>query len=232
MNRVILNAREIAHSYRKNGKELEVYRDINLIVRSKQFVAIRGESGCGKTTLLLNCGAMLRPKKGNILIDDENLFAISPADRNRVRSAKIGYVFQTLELVPYLTVLENLTLHDKALKPEAIEWLNRFDLGDRIRHRPDELSHGQRQRVALIRAMVHQPLILIADEPTGNLDEKNTAMVFDILRHFADSGGGVLVASHDPTVESFADQIHYLENRRFKNSPDSSTPTELSPKDL
>ena len=123
-----------------------------------------------------------------------------------------------MQLVPYLSVLENLVLHDRASQAEARQWLERFELENRIDHKPEELSHGQRQRIALIRAIVHQPSILVTDEPTGNLDEKNSLLVMEILRHFADSGGAVLIASHDPAVEKHADRIYELADKTLAES--------------
>lgn len=208
----------LTHGYRKRNNYLEVLSQINFTIDPCRIVTIRGESGSGKTTLLLACGGMLRPEKGEVKINGTSLYSINEFQRNQMRSNKIGYVFQTLELIPYLNVLDNLTLHDRALKPEAIDWLERFELADRLRHRPDELSHGQRQRVALIRAIVHQPILLIADEPTGNLDEKNSKMVFDMLRHFADSGGAVLLASHDPDVAPYSDINFELSNGQLNKA--------------
>lgn len=218
MGEVVLDARNLTHTYRKKGDSLTVFSELSLSVRSQQIVAVQGESGSGKTTLLLACGGMLKPEHGSIIVDNVNLYSASPEQRNRIRSAKIGYVFQTLELVPYLNVLDNLTLHDRSLKTEAIDWLERFEMENRVRHMPDELSHGQRQRVALIRALVHQPLVLIADEPTGNLDSRNSQIVFEVMRHYADSGGCVLVATHDSRVSEHADRIFELDKRTLVES--------------
>ncbi|MEC9092937.1 MAG: ATP-binding cassette domain-containing protein, partial [Planctomycetota bacterium] len=189
MEAVVLDVQNVSHNYSQKGRPVEALNEINLQVAQQEIVAVRGDSGSGKTTLLLACGAMLRPSEGEVFINQQNLFSISTKQRNRIRANTIGYVFQTLQLVPYLSVLENLTLHNRASKQEAVEWLERFSLENRLQHKPGELSHGQRQRIALIRAIAHHPSILIADEPTGNLDENNSALVLDILRHFAESGG-------------------------------------------
>ena len=228
MKELVLDVRNLAHSYRKGTKSVDVFSQLNLQLRANEVAVVRGESGTGKTTLLLACGGMQRPLHGEILVDGIDLFSVSAAERNKIRSAKIGYLFQTLELVPYLNVLENLTLHDRSLASKAIHWLDKFELGDRISHRPDELSHGQRQRVALMRALVHQPDLLIADEPTGNLDDRNGQIVFEILRSYANSGGAVLIASHDSKTETIADEVLVLNDGKLvsqgtKTSHDSET---------
>lgn len=215
-----LDAQNICHHFGKGSARVDVLEDVSLKIESGEFVSIKGASGSGKTTFLLTCGGMQKPQSGSVLIDGDNLYQVAPSSRNQLRARKIGYVFQTLELLPYLNVLENLTLQNKANRNEAVEWLERFGLADRIRHRPDELSHGQRQRVAIIRAIVHQPRLLIADEPTGNLDEDNSKLVFEILRHFSDSGGSVLLASHDSTARQFADHNYILEGHHLTKTTD------------
>lgn len=219
MKDAILKTCRLSHVYRKNGQPIEVLKDVNLHLFPGELVGIQGDSGSGKTTLLLACGAMLKPSAGEVWLSGDNLSEAGTSKRKQVRARQVGFLFQTLQLVPYLTVLENLLLHPAAHRAEAIEWLERFSLEDRIGHRPAELSHGQRQRVALIRALVHQPAVLIADEPTGNLDERNSRMVFEILRHFADSGGAVLIASHEPGLGERVDRVHRLEQGRLSSGP-------------
>ena len=131
---------------------------------------------------------------------------------HRFAPHKIGYLFQTLQLIPYLTLQENLRLPSGSSVGAADTWLDRVGLGDWAQHKPDALSHGQRQRGALARALVHQPELVIADEPTGNLDRKNGELVFRVLREFADSGGAVLVASHDDSIEAYADRCFDLQD--------------------
>ncbi len=210
----ILQVENLKHCYTSRRRVVDVFDKLNLIVPPGKMVAVTGESGCGKTTLLLDCGAMQRPTSGKVQIVGDDILGMGPAARANFRAEKIGYVFQTLELVPYLNLIDNLRMVRGVSAREACVWLERLGLGERKYHKPESLSHGQRQRAALARAIAHQPRLVIADEPTGNLDNKNSALVFQTLREFADKGGGVLVATHDPTIESFADEIHKLEAGR------------------
>lgn len=223
MTRTVLQVSDLSFSYRKGKQRVDVLDRIGFSVSTREIVAIEGASGSGKTTLLLSCGGMLRPETGSVVIDGQDLYSLSPGRRNRVRAGQIGYLFQTLQLVPYLTVLDNILLSGRTTRDEALQWLETFELGDRVGHRPDELSHGQRQRIALIRAIAHQPLLLITDEPTGNLDDNNTAKVFNILRHFADSGGAVILASHDRLICNQADRRFHLADRELQETPAIST---------
>ena len=177
-----------------------------------QMVGILGESGVGKTTLLLNSGTMLQPSEGIVQIRGVSVYEVSAQKRARIRARDIGYLFQTLQLIPYLTLRDNLMLPTNSSTQSADEWLDRVGLADWSDHKPEALSQGQRQRAALARALVHQPELLIADEPTGNLDRKNSDLVFQVLREFSDSGGAVLVASHDASVEAHADRCYTLKN--------------------
>ena len=208
----VLVVDQLSHVYQSQGGSVSVLNDISFEVGLSQMVAVRGESGSGKTTLLLACGAMQPPTSGVIELNGHNLYAMSSAQRTKFRAAHIGYLFQTLELVPYLNLIDNVRLADGVTRLDANKWLDRLGLADRILHKPESLSHGQRQRAALARALAHQPDLVIADEPTGNLDEKNSQLVFETLREFADAGGAVLVATHESKVESYADTVIAISN--------------------
>jgi ABC-type lipoprotein export system ATPase subunit len=160
----------------------------------------------------LACGAMQKPTCGTVTLEKQNVYALSVAKRARYRAGQIGYLFQTLQLLPYLNALDNVQLVPGVSGDTAKQWLVRLGLENRLHHKPDSLSHGQRQRVALARAIAHQPALIIADEPTGNLDPKHAQLVFDTLREFANDGGSVLIASHDPAVASIADQTYSLQS--------------------
>ncbi len=209
---MILQVENLNHTYVVGSRELAVLHHANLELAASKVIAVQGESGSGKTTLLLACGAMQKPTSGRVKINQQDVFEMSAAGRNQYRANKIGYLFQTLQLVPYLNVLDNIRIVKGVSADTAMIWLKRLGLQDRLKHKPESLSHGQRQRVALARAIAHNPSLIIADEPTGNLDPKNAQLVFETLRHFADEGGAVLIASHDPTVESFANEMLYLES--------------------
>ncbi len=214
----VLQVESLAHCYTANGKQLQVLRDVNFSIARSKMVAVQGESGSGKTTLLLACGAMQKPTSGKVLINQRDVFDLTPAVRSQFRASQIGYLFQTLQLVPYLNVLDNVRIVKGVTAGTAKQWLERLGLDDRLNHKPDALSHGQRQRVALARAIAHRPALVIADEPTGNLDGKNTRLVFDSLREFADDGGAVLIAAHEPAIADFADRILHIKSGHLTES--------------
>ena len=209
---IVLQIENLGHSYARRGGPLEVLQDVSFQVPRSRMVTVRGASGSGKTTLLLACGAMQKPTSGRVAINQQDVFELSVAKRSQFRAEKIGFLFQTLQLVPYLNVLDNVRIVKGGTSESARLWLARLGLGDRLEHKPESLSHGQCQRVALARALVHRPALVIADEPTGNLDPENTRLVFKTLREFADQGGAVLVASHDVTIEEFSDEFLQLDS--------------------
>ncbi len=211
----ILSLRGISHQYSVGGRQIEVLSDVDLDVADGEIVEIQGQSGSGKTTLLLAGGGMQKPTAGQVSVGGQDLFRMTTSNRIAYRSRNIGYLFQTLQLLPYLTVFQNLILGPGVLSREAKSLLEQFGLSERMHHKPGSLSHGQRQRTALIRAMVHQPKLIIADEPTGNLDEENARIVFQSLRRFADAGNAVLIASHDPILSDFSDRRYQLEEKKL-----------------
>lgn len=210
MSDAILVTQQLTHTYTLASGSVTPFEQLSFEIRPNQVVAVRGPSGCGKTTLLLACGGMRVPTRGEVTLAGRNLYQMSTSERARYRAQNIGFLFQTLELLPYLSVAQNVTVamagfdHDFAAR--SMRWISDLGLSERINHRPQALSQGERQRVALARSLAHQPAILVCDEPTGNLDEDNAQMVFSALRQFADEGGAVLVASHDHHVHSIADQ--------------------------
>lgn len=200
----ILQVEHLTHRYSATGPV--VLSDLGLTLNSSEMVSISGESGSGKTTFLLACGAMQRPTDGTVKINGQDVFGLSRRAQNTFRAQQIGYVFQTLQLVPYLSVLHNLMIVRGVDLETARHRLEQLGV-DPFRNRmPHALSQGQRQRVALARAMVHRPALLIADEPTGNLDATHSELVFRTLREFAENGGAVLLASHDPGVREISDR--------------------------
>jgi putative ABC transport system ATP-binding protein len=203
---------------RKSYGSVQALADISLDVAASDFVAVQGPSGSGKTTLLLCAGGLLRPDGGQVLLAGQDLYQMSPEARARCRAADIGFVFQHFHLVPYLSVLENVLAPVLATAvPDAHgrarELLDRLGLGNRLGHRPSELSSGERQRTALARAMLTRPRLLLADEPTGNLDEASSAVVLSHLGSFAREGGAVLVVTHERTAANQADRVVILPAR-------------------
>ena len=184
---------------------------VSLKLDRGDFLAIRGPSGCGKSTLLLSAGGLLRPDTGRVLIENQDLYSISHEGRCRLRATTIGFVFQRFHLVPYLSVLDNVLAPSLALgrndaHRRAGELIERFGLASRMHHLPSQLSTGERQRTALARAMLNNPRLILADEPTGNLDPDNGTIVLKCLADFAASGGAVLLVTHDPDAANFAKQ--------------------------
>jgi len=191
----------------KNGKPVTALRDISLNIEVGEFVMIVGPSGSGKSTLLFTIGGMQHPSEGKVLFADADIYALSSGKRAALRRTRIGFVFQTFNLVPYLSCHDNVVvpavLAGKSRRTSLIrakELLARLGLSDRLKHRPSELSVGERQRVALCRSMINEPDVILADEPTGNLDETMTDEVMDILKSLNAGGQTIMMATHDPRL--------------------------------
>ncbi|MGH7201694.1 MAG: ABC transporter ATP-binding protein, partial [Planctomycetaceae bacterium] len=187
-------------------------RNVSVSVNAGQFLAVQGPSGCGKTTLLLMAGGLLAPDAGTVLVGGTNPYELSPNRRATFRAEKIGFVFQQFHLVPYLSVFENVLAPSIALDrsnapARAKELVAHFGLEHRLHHVPGQLSTGERQRTALARALLNEPKLLLADEPTGNLDPDNATIVLEHMKEFARSGGAVLLVTHDERAVGFADEI-------------------------
>ena len=194
-----------------NGAQGKVtaLKGVSFSVRPGELLAVRGPSGCGKTTLLLTAGGLLRPSDGQLSIDGQDPYALSPEMRSRLRAHTIGFVFQQFHLIPYLTVRQNIMTASLAVPlKEASErtqkLISRFGLEDRADHVPARLSTGERQRTALARALLNQPKVIMADEPTGNLDEDNAQTVFGYLSQYVSDGGCVLLVTHDDRAAAHA----------------------------
>jgi len=204
----MLELKNIAKSYTSSRGPVEVLHDIDLRVGPGDFVVVRGASGCGKTTLLLTAGGLLSPDKGSVLVEGRPVYDLSADERARLRSRYYGYVYQQFHLMPYLDVLDNVlvpTLVNRdRLRERAMELIATLQLEHRIHHKPSALSIGERQRVALARALLCKPQILLADEPTGNLDDVNGGIVMDRMSAFAEQGGAVLVVTHDQAIRERA----------------------------
>ncbi|MBI2441432.1 MAG: ABC transporter ATP-binding protein [Lentisphaerae bacterium] len=200
--------------------KVEALQDVSLTVRAAEFVAIQGVSGCGKTTLLLAAGGLLKPTSGQITVQGEDFYALSPERRAQFRARRIGFVFQQFHLMPFLNASDNIRLANLAvadhLTDERVpELIKQFGLAHRQEHLPEALSTGERQRIALARALLNKPALLLADEPTGNLDEQNGAAVLQALKDYAASGGAVLLVTHDIRVGQYAHRRLRLERGRL-----------------
>ena len=193
-----------------NGGTIKALDDFSLTVSPGEWVSIMGPSGSGKSTLVNLIGCLDRPSSGEIWLDGENVADISAAELNRVRAEKIGFVFQQFHLIPYLTAAENVMLaqyfHSMTDEKEALDALERVGLKDRAHHVPSQLSGGEQQRVCIARALINDPKIILADEPTGNLDALNEEIVLRLLREFHQQGRTIVMVTHDPVVARLADR--------------------------
>ena len=180
-----------------------------------EFICLRGPSGSGKTSALLLAGGMQRPTDGTVRLSGRDLYSLDTKARGEIRATEIGFVFQTFHLVPYLDIVDNVRLAGggqlQKTREEASALLERIGLGSRTTHKPAALSVGERQRAALARALLPGPALVLADEPTGNLDPDNAAKVMELLGEFHDGGGTVLLVTHGESGEDYADRVLRLE---------------------
>jgi len=202
--------------------EVKALNGVNLEVARGEWVSVMGPSGSGKTTLLNILGGLDQPTSGSLEIDDTDVTRLTPKELARFRRETVGLVFQQFHLVPYLTALENVMLaqyfHSMADEVEARTALEAVGLGGRLHHLPAQLSGGEQQRVCIARALINQPKIILADEPTGNLDEANEEIVLDIFRRLHVEGHTLIVVTHDIHVGQIADRLVTLEHGRVLHS--------------
>ncbi|HZZ72099.1 MAG TPA: ABC transporter ATP-binding protein [Pirellulales bacterium] len=220
----MLEIRQLSKSYVAKGHVVAAVSEVSFALEPGEFVSVQGASGCGKSTLLLMVGGLLAPDRGEVVLNGENPYQMSSEARARYRAYEIGFVFQQFHLIPYLSVRENVmaatVAHPApAAASRAERLLAELDLQDRLRHLPSELSTGERQRVALARALLNEPKLILADEPTGNLDLEHAGVVLRHLADFAQAGGMVLLVTHDPFAASFAQRNFTMAHGRFVHEP-------------
>jgi putative ABC transport system ATP-binding protein len=211
----IVEAVGLSKTYGTNGVAVEAVRGIDLAIDPGEFVALIGPSGSGKSSLLHMIGAMDRPTAGDVLFEGRSLAQLSEAELSELRARRIGFVFQTFNLLPTLTAAENVELamrlagvSRKARQSRARALLEQVGLADRATHRPNRLSGGERQRVAIARALANRPALVLADEPTGNLDSQTGAAILELLRSVcADEGRTVVMVTHDREAAACADRV-------------------------
>ncbi|HUT57431.1 MAG TPA: ABC transporter ATP-binding protein [Phycisphaerae bacterium] len=228
MSEPAVRVRDLHKSYRLGRVELKVLRGVSVTVRAGEFVGIVGASGSGKSTLLHLVGLLDKPDKGQIVLDGVEAGRLSRRKRDRIRCRHVGFVFQFYHLLPELNVLENAMLPAKvdssvlgwfsrraAARKRAAEILDRLGLAERLKHRPKELSGGERQRVAIARALINAPRILLADEPTGNLDSKTGSQILDVLRQYhAETSQTIVMVTHDQALAGAADRVLHIRDGR------------------
>ena len=214
----------VVKTYRTGAGDVKALDNISLQIKDGLFVVVRGPRGSGKTTLLMIIAAMMRPTSGIVSIGQNNIYAMSVRARANFRAQKIGFVFQMFYLVPYLNVIENIILAGQAAGKDnrttkVKQLLKQLGLAERAFHKPSELSAGEKQRTAVARALFNRPKIILADEPTGNLDPDNAAGVLGYLANFHHEGGTVILATHGPSVQQFANRTICLRKGLVDNSP-------------
>jgi putative ABC transport system ATP-binding protein len=211
----LLDLQDISKIYGK----LEALRHIDLRVKKGEWLAIMGPSGSGKTTMMNIIGCMDKPTSGEVLLDGIAISQENAKSLTAIRRDKIGLVFQQFHLVPYLSALENVMVaqyyHSMPDEKEAMEALDRVGLTGRAKHLPAQLSGGEQQRVCIARALINYPALILADEPTGNLDETNENIVIDIFKQLHAEGSTIIVVTHDPEVAEDAERTIILEHGRI-----------------
>lgn len=210
--------------YRKNGQAIYAVDQLNLELSSGDFAVVHGPSGSGKSTLLLILGGMLPPDRGKVLYDSRNIYNGSSAWRNRYRREVVGFVFQRFCLIPYLTLYDNIRIplvlanYKGPVERVVRELARTLRIEDRLGHRPGELSVGEQQRAALARAIVGDKKLILADEPTGNLDVENIKIVTDCLIQLADQGRIVVMVTHNPSMLDIATRSFHIEEGNITNT--------------
>ena len=201
----MLKMEEVCKSYQHRGQVVKALDGATVDIPKGDFVSIVGPSGSGKSTLLLMLGGMLSPSSGRVLLNDQSLYDQNSDGRARLRKEHVGFVFQTFNLVPYLTAMENVQvpmylagMDEESQSETAAGLLQRVGLGDRLDHKPAELSVGQQQRVALARMLANDPAVILADEPTGNLDPETADQVIGFFEEFNEEGRTIVMVTHDP----------------------------------
>jgi len=215
-----LQTRKLTKTYGSGAATVIALDQVNLNINAGEFVAIMGPSGCGKSTLLHLLGGLDTPTAGAVLVGGRDLADLPDNKLTELRRRQIGFVFQFFNLIPVLSAVENAALPvtldgmkpDQA-KARAVEWLTRFGMGDRLSNRPDQLSGGQQQRVAVARALIADPELVLADEPTGNLDTRAGDEIAALLRDVSKQyGRTVVIVTHDPRIAAYADRIIFLKD--------------------
>jgi len=231
MNEPLLSARNLTRTYTLGKRALEVLRGVNLDVARGEFLALRGASGAGKSTLLHLIGGLDAPNAGEIHFAGQNLAALSQIELAHFRRHRVGFVFQSYYLLPELDALENVCLPARVARVPAVQagargrdLLARVGLKDRMEHKPYELSGGEQQRVAIARALINEPELLLADEPTGNLDSHTGEAIIELLKNLrTENKTTLIVATHDARVAAHAERVMELVDGQIKSSSAASS---------
>ncbi|WP_457572080.1 ABC transporter ATP-binding protein [Desulfovulcanus sp.] len=218
---MLIQLKNISKHFIQEQNKIEVLKNINLTIAEGEFVAIQGSSGSGKSTLLHILGLLDTPSSGQYLLQGKNVSRLSDDELSQLRNSLIGFVFQSFYLIPYISALDNVLLPGlysktprKQLEHRAKELLSQLGLKDRMKFKPNQLSGGQQQRVALARALINDPRIILADEPTGQLDSKTSQEILLLLKKIHEQGKTIILVTHDPLTANFAKRtIHILDGQ-------------------
>ena len=210
----LIETRDLWKTYVMGEEEIHALRGVSIAIERGEYVAIMGPSGSGKSTLMNLIGCLDTPSKGSYLLNEKEVAAMNDDELARIRNEEIGFVFQTFNLLPRATALHNVELplvyagvSSKVRQERAKQALEKVELTSRASHRPNELSGGQRQRVAIARALVNNPSILLADEPTGNLDSKTGTEIMGVFARLHESGNTIIVVTHEPDIAAYAHRV-------------------------
>jgi len=215
----MIELKNAGKKYQQGQQEIHALRDVSLSIKKGEFLSVMGASGSGKSTLLNLIGGLDQPTGGEIFIDGRPLHGISDDELTLIRRRRVGFIFQFFNLLPILTAVENVSLPlllegtpFSQIRPKAVSLLEQMGLGARVEHRPEQLSGGEMQRVAIARALVANPAVLLADEPTGNLDSHTSEDIFMLLKSLNDRGQTIVMVTHDPRAAAYGSRIITLKD--------------------
>jgi len=224
----VIETRNVVKRYETGGETLTALKGIDFAVEPGEFVSIMGPSGSGKTTLLNLLGLLDDPSEGEVLLDGEDVTGLSDREQTSARKRTIGFVFQNFYLIPTLTAKENVEIpalfdRDPTLEERSVDLLERMGLGDRLGHRPDELSGGQKQRVAIARSLINEPRVVLADEPTGNLDRETGRQILEEFVAVTERDVAVIAVTHDELVNEYVDRtVNLVDGYMGEEAPTST----------
>jgi len=215
----MIELKNASKKYQQGAREVHALKDVSLNIKKGEFLSVMGQSGSGKSTLLNLMGGLDQPSSGEIFIDKRPLHGISDDELTLIRRRRVGFIFQFFNLLPILTAVENVSLPLllegtplSQIKSKAIDLLGQVGLGERVEHRPEQLSGGEMQRVAIARALITGPAVLLADEPTGNLDSHTSEEIFMLLRNLNEEGQTIVMVTHDSRAAAYGTRIITLKD--------------------